>query len=461
VKERILHTLCDLRNYALQKGYEISLFYHEEDSFLMRFANSAISLNTHEHLIHLEIEAYAGKQRASYALITNLDKVDEMKQGIDTAAEMVAHTQPLSYQPTIPKFSSSFEDESSYDAPLAQVSNAEKLDYFNRAAAGLESEDLRLSGIFSCGESTVAQINTRSQHTQFFRMSDAQITAVLAHARLKWEMIAEQSAQKKTDLEPSAIREDLAFLLHHYQHDTQQQIPPGSYDMVFGSSAIAQLLRMMSFIGFNGGLMKRGYSFLSEEKIGQQVFSQQFTLVDDPSRRETYPYKQDYMGIPRSRFPIVHNGVFQGFTWIQDDADEFGAKATGHTVQHTSLALQEGDKAVGSLEELVAMPRERDILYIPYLHYMNIVNPSAGIVTASSRFGALLLKKDGSVEIPYNVRLTQSLLDIFGDRVGWQSQATLPYNISNSYGSRNPTAIVVPRFMLVKDLQISHSNPSF
>ena len=29
--------------------------YHEEDSYLMRFANSAISLNTNEHLIRLEI----------------------------------------------------------------------------------------------------------------------------------------------------------------------------------------------------------------------------------------------------------------------------------------------------------------------------------------------------------------------------------------------------------------------
>ena len=54
----------------------------------MRFANSAISLNTNEHLLRLEITAYQGRQRASYELITDLSKLDEMKQGVDIAAEM-------------------------------------------------------------------------------------------------------------------------------------------------------------------------------------------------------------------------------------------------------------------------------------------------------------------------------------------------------------------------------------
>jgi hypothetical protein len=130
-------------------------------------------------------------------------------------------------------------------------------------------------------------------------------------------------------------------------------------------------------------------------------------------------------------------------------------------VAHKSLVLQGGDKQLNSLEELVAMPRENDLLYIPFLHYMNIVNPSKGIVTASSRFGALLLKKDGSVVVPYNVRLTQSLLDVFGEKLDWLSQKTIPYNTSQSYGARNPTAIIVPAFFKVKDLEISLSNSSY
>jgi predicted Zn-dependent protease len=461
VKDQILHTLQDLRAYALQKGVEASFLYHEEDSYLMRFANSAISLNTNERLIRLEITAYKDRQRASYGLITALDKIDEMQHGVDIAAEMVQHAQPLSYQPTIPVYTESFSDESAYDPALATLSNEERLRFFNQVAAGLETDQIQLSGIFSCGANTLAQINTRSEHTQYFKTSDAQITIVLSHTALKWEVIAEQSAQQKADLDPAILRRDLAFLVEHYQHDTPQQLPLGTYDIVFGPSAIADLLNFMGFIGYNGGLMKRGYSFLNEDQVGQRILSPKFTLTDDPTRIETFPFQRDMMGMTRQPFPLFADGVFKGFVWSQDEADEFGAQPTGHTVMHNSIVMQGGDVAVSTLEELVAMPRENDVLYIPYLHYMNIVNPSKGLITGSSRFGALLLKKDGSVIVPYNVRLTQSLLDIFSEKVAWLSQAQVVVNTSASYGARNPRAIIVPALVQVNGLEISHSNPSY
>jgi predicted Zn-dependent protease len=461
VKERILQTLLDLRQHALKKGYVVTLFYHEEDSYLMRFANSAISLNTNEHLIRLDITAYSGSKRASYELITDLGKLDEMKKGVDIAAEMVQHAQPLTYQPTIPVFTEAFADESGYDAALAMISNEERLEYFNQVVKGLETDQIKLSGIFSSGTNTVAQVNTCSECTQYFKTSDAQVTTVLSHAALKWEVTAEQSAQKKVELDPSALRQDLIFLVEHYQHDTPQQIPLGKYNIVFGAAATADMLNFMNWIGINGGSMKRGFSFLGEDKIGQKVFSDKFNLTDDPSRLETFPFKRDFTGISRKPAPFFQSGVFQGFAWFQDDADEFGAKATGHTVAHKSLVLHGGNKKVKSLKKLVALPREKDILYIPFLHYMNIVNPSKAIITGSSRFGTLLLKQDGSVVVPYNVRITQSLLDIFGDKVDWLSQETVPYNTSQSYGARNPTAIIVPGFVKVNDLEISHSNSSY
>jgi predicted Zn-dependent protease len=272
---------------------------------------------------------------------------------------------------------------------------------------------------------------------------------------------AEQSAYKKSDLDPSALGEDLAFLVSHYQADTPQQIPLGRYNIVFGTAATSDMLNFMNWIAFNGGSMKRGFSFLGEDKLGQKVFSDKFTLVDDPTRLDTFPFRKDFTGMDRKPFTIFQKGVFKGFTWFQDDADEFGAKPSGHTVSHKSLVVGGGSQAVKSLRDLVNLPRTEDVLYIPFLHYMNIVNPSKGIITGSSRFGALLLKKDGSVIVPYNVRLTQSLLDIFGDKVTWLSRETVPYNSSQSYGARNPTAIVVPKFMRVDDLEISLSNSSY
>jgi predicted Zn-dependent protease len=461
VKERILNTLKELQQYALGKGVEIAIDYHEEDSQLMRFANSAISLNTNEHLIRLDITAQDGRRRATYGLITNLDQLDDIKVGIDTAAEMVVHAQPLGYDPSLATFTESFADESAFDPDLAAMPNEEKLAYFNTAVKGLESDEVRLGGIFSCGEDIVAQINTRSEHTQFFRTSDAQVSIVLAHTKLKWEVQAEQSAQSKADLDPEALHAELAFLLNCYQTSAPVQLPLGRYDIVFGSAAIADLLMFMNWIAFNGGSMKRGFSMLPEDSVGKKVLSDKFTLVDDPSCRETFPYQRDFMGMARTAFPLFKEGVFEGFTWYQDDADEFGAKPTGHTVGHKSLVLHGGGMDAPTLEQLAKQPRENDILYVPFLHYTNIVNPTKGLLTGSSRFGALLLKKDGTVVVPYNVRLTQSLFDLFGDKVAWLSKQTVAYNTSQSYGARNPTATIVPRFVQVNDLEISHSNSSY
>ena len=461
MKHKIIETLRALRRYAADKSYEMAIFYHEEDSCLMRFANSAISLNTNEHLIRLEAVAYEDRKRASYEMITSLDNLNEMKHGVDTAAEMVRHAMPLTYDPTIPELKADFIDEAGYDAGLAQLGSKERLAFFNQAAAGLETGDIKLSGIFSSGSNTVAQISTKSEYVQYFRTFDAQITVVLSHEKLKWEVIAEQSAQKKDDLDSATLNADLAFLAERYQTEEPLQIKLGRYDIVFGPAATAEMLSLMGFIGYNGGYMKRGYSFLNEEKVGQKIFSDKFSLTDDPTRLETFPFKQDFTGIDRKPFPLFDKGMFQGFIWSQDEADEFGAKATGHTVMHSSLSLAGGNYEVNSLKELIEQPREKDILYIPFLHYMNIVNPSQGLFTASSRFGALLLKKDGTVAVPFNVRLTQSLTDVFGDRISWLSKKTAVYNTSSSYGARNPTAIVVPKFIRVNDLEISHSNDSY
>jgi predicted Zn-dependent protease len=394
-------------------------------------------------------------------MLADPETLEPIKKGIDTAAEMVEHAQPLTYTPTLPRYERDVIDMQAFDPFLASLTNADRLAYFNQVAQGLESDDVKLSGIFSNGITTTAQISTTSEHTQYFACTDAQIEVVLAHQQLKWEVNAQQSAQAKVDLAPERLHNDLALMLSHYQHDQALQLPLGKYTVVFGPAAIGDVLDMLAMVGPNGGMMKRGYSFLSEEKLGQSVFSSLFTLIDDPERRETFPLSYDLMGIPRKPFPLFEDGIFKAFYWEQDDADEFGAQPTGHTVDHLNLSMAGGERLMPGLEELLAMPRDEDILYIPYLHYMNIVNPSAGMITGSSRFGNLLLKKDGSVQVPYNVRITQTFEDLFGENVEWLAREQTVHNTSNSYGKRNPSAILLPRFLCVRGIEISHSNDSY
>ena len=458
---QVIQLLKTLREAALERNLKAFISYHEEDSYLMRFANSAISLNTNEHLIRLDFTAFEGRKRASFDMIADPKDLDGMRQALDRLAEMLPHAQPLTYEPTFPVFERDVVDTRAYDPALAALSNEERLAYFNTLAEGLESDDVKLSGIFANGVTTTAQISTASEHTQYFRSTDAQITAVLSSESLKWEVNAEQSAQKKSDLNAEALHEDLALLVNHYQHDQSVKLPVGKYTVVLGPAAIAELTDMMVSYGMQGAALKQGMSFFKPEDRGKLAFSPKINVSDDPNEVELFAQEADVFGRQRKAFAFVKDGVFQDFIWDQDSADEFGETATGHDVSHFSVTMAGGDSPIATLKELIEMPREEDVLYIPYIHYMNVVNPTQGMVTGSSRFGALYLKKDGSVQVPFNVRLTQRFQDFFGERVEWLSKKQVVYNVSNSYGQRNPMALKCPRFICVKDIEISHSNPSY
>jgi hypothetical protein len=120
-----------------------------------------------------------------------------------------------------------------------------------------------------------------------------------------------------------------------------------------------------------------------------------------------------------------------------------------------------GDAEWTSIQALAEEPRDEDLLYIPYLHYGGIVNPSEGLITGSSRFGALLLKKDGSIALPYNVRFTEKLSDLFGKKLVWLAKETMPYGSSSHYGGRDPYSMIVPVLGCFDDINVEISNKSF
>ncbi len=461
MKSKVIELLKTLRDYAISKGIRLAIEYHQEDSYLMRFANSAISLNTNERLTRLDLVAFDGRQRAVFQMIADPNDIESIKNAIDTVGEMVKHAMPLSYEPTFPVYHQDICDERAYCARLAKLTNAERLAYFNAVAGHLEDEDVKLSGNFADGTTINAQISTETEHVQYFASTDAQILVVLSSLSLKWEVNAEQSAQRKSDLDPQGMHEQLALLLKYYKEAEAVQLPVGNYKVVFGPAAIGEVMAMMVGYAMGGNMLKMGYSFLSPESFGQQIFSPKLTIVDDPNRPDVFCLMADTNGLLRQPFSFVEEGVFKGFAWGQDAADEYNKEPTGHSVPHYNLVVSVGDKPVASLKELLELPRDEDILYIPYIHYMNMVNPSEGIFTGSSRFGALYLKADGSVQVPYNVRLTQKFTDMFGERVEWMSARETIYNVSSTYSRRNPEALAIPKYICVKDIEISHSNPSY
>ena len=86
----------------------------------------------------------------------------------------------------------------------------------------------------------------------------------------------------------------------------------------------------------NGPAIARGTSFL-KEKLGQPVFGNGITIIDDPHRRRgqrSRPF--DAEGVANHRCELVKDGVLT--TWLLDlrSARQLGMKTTGHAGRGTS-----------------------------------------------------------------------------------------------------------------------------
>lgn len=458
---KAIKTLKAVRDYAASQGVQAALSLHQEDSHLVRLANSGVSLNTSEALSRLSVTAYGDRKTASAQVMCDLDDQQSLFQAVDKAKSMLHFASPLTYQPTFPAIEKSAVSEQGYDERLAHISNEEILNYINTATQGLESDDVQLSGNFSVGLTRTVDMSTATEHHVAWQASDAQITLVLASLKDKWEINAEQSATRYEDLSADAMRAQLAYLKDKYQHCPAVQLPLGPYRVVFGPAAVAEYANFLTFLGTNGGMMKRDNSINAPEHIGTQRLNKQVTLWEDPACLDAFAIPVDTFGRRRAAKAWYDKGVFTGFIWAQQAADEHGEQPTGHDVMHRSFNLAGGSQQVNTLDHLQNMAKDQDVLYVPYLHYTGLVNASEGLITGTSRFGALLFKQDGTIQVPYNVRFTDKLGELFGDKLQWLSSETVPYNVSSTYDARNPKALVVPRMMCCDNVNVEISNKSY
>lgn len=457
----VIDQLQCLRDHALGRGARVQFRWTSEDSRMVRYANSAVSLNAHEAITRLEVMAYGDRRQASASLITDEGNLEAMKATVDKAIDMLPYAAEMSYQPTLPVIPETTVEEASYDPAIGEMTSEEIIDFVNRASEGLETDDILLSGNFSAGIAEMASLSTATPEAVYWRASDVGITLVLASEKRKWEINAEQFVYRKEDLDAKALHDRLAWLGELYRTRPEVRVPEGPIRVVMGPAAVAEYMSFFGYIGYQGGMLKRGFSMFKEEDVGRQVLSDQFTLTENPKLKESFAIPVDLYGRRRDKRDIIDRGRLTGFLWDQQAADEFGEQATGHDVSHLSIQVRGGTEDIRTVQELAAQAREEDILYVPFLHYMNIVNPSEGQLTATSRFGALLLKKDGSIELPYNVRFTEKLAQLFGDKLQWMSKHSVPYGSSTHYEGRDPYALLVPALTCFDGVRVEISNERF
>ncbi len=188
-------------------------------------------------------------------------------------------------------------------------------------------------------------------------------------------------------------------------------IEPRDYEVVFDHQAASTIIRMTAFATSSMQLVSRR-SFLND-RIGQQVFDNNLTLINDPHNLDLLSAKPiDDEGLATQSFPIVENGVLKNYSFSRLHAAKLGAipkgcglSFFGRTIGFPfAMVMKPGTK---SKEDLIS--NVDDGLLVTNLHYTNYVNPPIGSITGMSKDGLFIIKNGEIVGSAKNMRFTDEL----------------------------------------------------
>ncbi|MBQ6197469.1 MAG: TldD/PmbA family protein [Lachnospiraceae bacterium] len=178
---------------------------------------------------------------------------------------------------------------------------------------------------------------------------------------------ARQGEEIKTDYKVKVVEDLSTFDLDSFVKELAENLlgklggrtlPTGQYKIILEKDAMTSLFAVMSSM-FSGDMINKGISPV-RDKLGQKIFSERITVVDDPKNTDTLDVANyDDEGCPTRKKLIVENGVFTTVLHSTKTAMAAGTESTGNgfkgdytapvTVRPKNCMIVPGEK---SLEEL-------------------------------------------------------------------------------------------------------------
>lgn len=184
---------------------------------------------------------------------------------------------------------------------------------------------------------------------------------------------------------------------------------PVIFDPRVGSSLIGHLVGAMT-----GPAIARRASFLLE-KLGEQIFDGQVTIIDDPLRERglrSRPF--DGEGLPTQRSALIDRGVLTG--WLLDSASarQLGREPTGHASRGTGGSPGAGASNVhmepGTATPGALMADVKRGLYVTELIGMGVNTVTGDYSRGASGF---LIENGAVVQAVAEITIAGTLCDMF------------------------------------------------
>lgn len=426
------------RAWRAAEADEADAVVHVEQSGFARFAGSEVHQPTliRDETVTLRV-VRDGKVGCA---LTNRTDDDGLREAARRAAEAADSApadpgypglQPPSQVPTV----TGFDEETASLTPEEQAAAAAK--------AIEAAPDYGLYGYFTSGATETA-IASSTGHSVSQRMTDASALAIAASDDASG--YAEATSWKSGELDPAAVAREAAEKAARTLGAVE--IEPGTHAAVLEPYAFSELLWYFGFSSLGALPLLEGRSYLSG-RLGERLFDERFTLVDDGLDPHGLPKAFDLEGAPKQPVTIVEDGVAKDVVWDRRTAKRAGDGhvSTGHALTAPAqgfgplplnLAVRGGDASPDELAERVG-----DGIYVTRLHYLGVVDPREGIITGMTRDGTFRIE-GGKVTKPLaNLRFTTSFPKLVEGLLGLSEEVVL-VNRSDFYDERYPFGTRVP-----------------
>lgn len=458
LEPQLRDTLLSARRSARQQGINAEFSLHRERSNLIRLANSAVALATFEELTRLDITVQDGRRVGSYSLLAGTLTAEQVSACLAQARENCAAALPKEYDPIFGCVQKNFDDSRGFDPALEELAPETKSSLCARVIDTIGHKDrYTFSGSWSTGSTELYYITTANDNEAYRRLTDGRLALVLKHQQERWELQVELTQKRAGEFTAEDAIAGFERLLPVYESNAPHRPALGRQRVLFGPQAIAQLLHLTLWSGFNGRSWEEKRAFTARNQPGDRLFSELVTICDDPDNPDVFSMPFDLNGRHRQRFTLVEKGIFKALCYDSSAAARYNRQPTGHDIESLDLVLGAGSGGAG-LD--AALKLAGDALYIPHLHYIHLPDITKGTVTGSSRFNAMLIK-DGRFAAPLlSSRITDSLPHILSNVVQLSSRS-VSQNESSTYGRRSPEAYSVPEWLLCDNVRISDVADSF
>lgn len=383
--------------------FETVVMMKNKELGLTRFANSEIHQNMTSSDTDVSIMVFDGEKMAS--VNTNVLTDEALLAALNSAELKLPLLQPsgMSFEPLkdvpaieIDDRDMAFETLWDIEARAAAIAT-----HINGLADGLIG-----SGAFEVAHDTYVWGNSHGVR-RFSGGSSAHLEVMVSHGSGA-SGFSDVLVKKAADLD---VAGSFKFAVDKALAGTEAvSLEPGDYDVVLEPLAVNDLMSFISYLGAGSKFHQDGISpFMG--KMGECVATAEFSLTDDVNHPDVMGLEFDLEGYPKQTLPIIEQGVFKGIAYDTHTAKLAGAKTTGHSGGYKG----EGGMALNavvapgndSLEGLIAATPKG--LLVSRFHYMNVVDPRTGTLTALTRDGLFLIE-DGKVVSPVkNLRFTDDI----------------------------------------------------